>query len=113
VANWSTAPTAIQVGQTETFVLTVQNNNPVAAVQLTPVVGRHYTFSVGPQANISIVSVNPAATGPANTASTDGNGQITVVIRADSLPDPAEGALVGISPADTTVRLEARFEVAP
>lgn len=117
VANWVNPAASITVGTPETFTLHVQNNNPTGSPQLTDVVGRHYTFAVGPEANISIVSVSPAASGPANTASTNGSGQIEVVIQANSIPpiNPGEdapvGSLVAISPADPGTRITATFTV--
>ena len=116
VETWATAPDSIEVGVEETFVLYVQNNNPVATPQLTNVIGRHYVFEVAPMDNFTIVSVTPSASAP-NSGSTNGAGQITVVIKANTLPDVAEGqevptaTLVGIPPADTNVRVETSFTV--
>ena len=116
VERWKIAPDEITVGEEETFVLLVQDNNPMNTPQLTNIEGRHYVFTVGPSANISIVSVTPAATAP-NSGITDKDGQITIVIKADSLPDADEstdestGSLVGIPPVDTNVKVEASFSV--
>jgi len=109
---WASPPTSIKVGEDATFILHVQNSNPLASPQITNVSGRHYVFSVGPTANVSIVSVTPAASAP-SSGSTNANGQITVVVRASSVPATGGGSLVGIPAADTSVQIVTNFEIKP
>ena len=122
VDHWLTAPTQLTVGTQATFVFESLNNNPLAITgpQVTPIVGRTIAFTTTPGA-VQIVSINGtavnAATGTGTTAAP--NGQITVIIVANSVPPVAsgetvpQGAVIGIPGVTTSTRAVAKFTIVP
>ncbi len=120
VDRWLTAPTQITVGTPATFIFESLNNNPLAITtpQTTPIVGRTIGFITTP-AEIQIVSINGT---PVNGSTGDGqtgspNGQVTVIIVANSLPAPAagedvsQGALIGAAAAAPTKSAATKFTI--
>jgi hypothetical protein len=105
--TWSTAPTTVPAAVNTTFVLTVKSNEVPG---LLPVTGREYIFQPSP--GITIVSVTGAVAGNPNIGTTDAQGTITVVIKANNVEQPTPGALVTQQVnADSTTSLTAAFNV--
>ena len=120
IDRWVTAPTVVTVGVPTTFVFESQNNNPLSTgAQLQPIGGRLIAFSIAPLANVRIISIDTTSINGTQGAGTTAaaNGQITVVIQVDSLPESeagqevVRGAVIGIPAADMSVRKVAQFEI--
>lgn len=86
--TWTTPPTTVTRSVNTTFTFNAASSQVSGVL---PVAGRRYVFNVQPAANITIVSITPAFPGTTDQGTTDAAGNITIVIRVNSLPPVATG----------------------